>query len=112
MLPILLFQLTILCEKIVAAQHYADVGKQLLFTKNRNRVRRAVLGLSQDGACNDLLENLSVNGLTGDLSNAATFKPPLFSLVNTFTRNCRCSLVMTVMQLHCHGPGRLQLLIV
>jgi hypothetical protein len=31
-----------------------------------------------------LFENLSVNSLKGDLSNATTFKPPLFSLVNTF----------------------------
>jgi hypothetical protein len=31
-----------------------------------------------------LFENLSVNNLKGDLSNATTFKPPLFSLVNTF----------------------------
>ncbi len=50
-----LFQLTAWCEKCVAARHYADIGKQLLFTNNRNRVRGAVLGLSQDGACTDLL---------------------------------------------------------
>jgi hypothetical protein len=31
-----------------------------------------------------LVENLSVNSLKGDLSNATTFNPPLFSLVNTF----------------------------
>jgi hypothetical protein len=35
-------------------------------------------------ACTDLFENLSVNNLKGGLSNATTFKPPLFSLVNTF----------------------------
>jgi hypothetical protein len=29
-------------------------------------------------------ENLSENSLKGDLSNANTFNPPLFSLVNTF----------------------------
>jgi hypothetical protein len=34
-----------------------------------------------------LLENLSVNSLKGDLSNATTVSPPLFSLVNTF--KCR-----------------------
>ena len=44
----------------------------------------AVLGLSQDGACTDLFQNLSVNSLKGDLSNATTFKLPLFSLDNTF----------------------------
>jgi hypothetical protein len=31
-----------------------------------------------------LFENLSVNSLKGDLSNATTFKPHLFSLVNAF----------------------------
>jgi hypothetical protein len=40
---------------------YADIGIQLLFANNRNRVRGAVLGLSQDGACTDLFENLTVN---------------------------------------------------
>ncbi len=55
-----------------------------MFANNRNRVRGAVLGLSQDGASIDLFENLSVNSLKGDLSNDTTFKPPLFSLVNTF----------------------------
>ncbi len=42
------------------------------------------LGLSEDGACTDLFENLSVNSLKRDLSNATTFNPPLFSLVNNF----------------------------
>ncbi len=31
-----------------------------------------------------MFENFSVNSLKGDLSNAITFNPPLFSLVNTF----------------------------
>jgi len=31
-----------------------------------------------------LFENLSENSLKGDLSNAATVNPPLFSFVNTF----------------------------
>jgi hypothetical protein len=43
-----------------------------------------VLGLSQDGACTNLFENLSENSLKGDLSNDTTFNPPLFSLFNTF----------------------------
>ena len=53
--------------------------------ENNNRLqivetgfRGAVLGLSQDGACTDLFENLSVNSLKEDLSNATTFKPSLF----------------------------------
>ncbi len=43
-----------------------------MFANNRNRVRCAVLGPSQDGASADLFENLSVNNLKGDLSNATT----------------------------------------
>jgi hypothetical protein len=43
-----------------------------------------VLGLLQDGACVHMVENHSVNSLKEDLSNAATFNPSLFSLVNTF----------------------------
>jgi hypothetical protein len=50
----------------------------------RNRVREVVLGLSQDGACTDMFKNLSEKRLKGDLSNDTTFKPPLFSLFNTF----------------------------
>jgi hypothetical protein len=46
-----------------------------------------VLGLSEDGACTDLSENLSVNSLKGGLSNATTSNPPFFSLVNTFNDN-------------------------
>ncbi len=53
---------------------------KLLFADNTNRVRGAVLGLSQVGACTDLFENLSVNSLKGDLSNTTSFKPPIFSL--------------------------------
>ncbi len=65
-------------------RRYTAIWKQLLFANDRKRVRGAVLGHSQDGACTDLFENLSVNSLKGDFSNATTFKPPLFSLVNTF----------------------------
>jgi len=35
--------------------------------------------------CTDLFENFSVNSLKQDLSNDASFNPPLFSLVNTFS---------------------------
>jgi hypothetical protein len=38
----------------------------------------------QDGACTDFFENLSESILQGDLSNATTSNPPLFSLVDTF----------------------------
>ncbi len=60
------------------------IGKQYLISKNRNSIRWVVLGLSQDGVCTDLDKNLSEISLKGDLSNANTFNPPLFSLVNTF----------------------------
>ncbi len=53
---------------------YIAIWKQLLIW-NDNRVRWALPGLSQDGAWSDLFENLSVNGLKGDLSNATV--PPL-----------------------------------
>ncbi len=53
-------------------------------------VRCVLLGLSQDGVCTDLVENLSENSLKGDLSNANTFNPPLVSLVNTFKNGERC----------------------
>jgi hypothetical protein len=55
-----------------------------LFANDTNRVRGAVLCLSQDGACTNLFENFSENNLKGDLSNDTTNNPPLFSLVNTF----------------------------
>jgi hypothetical protein len=81
-----LFQLGVWCEKCVAAQHYAVICKQLLISNDRNRVRWVVLGLSDDGACTDLSENLCVNSLKRDLSNATTeaSNTPFFSMVNTF----------------------------
>ncbi len=78
-----MFQLSVWCEKCVAARHYSVIGKKLLFANNRNRVRWVVLCLSQDGACTDLFENCSENSsLKGDLSNNTTLNPPLFSLKN------------------------------
>ncbi len=62
----------------------SDVGNQLLFANNRNRVRWTILCLSQDGACIDLFENHSENSLKPDLSNDTIVSPPLFSLVNAF----------------------------
>ncbi len=86
---ILLLQISVWCEKLVAARHDADIGIQLLFANITNRVRWTVLGLSQDGACTDLFENLSENSLKGDLSNDTNFNPPLFSLGNTFnSKHC------------------------
>ncbi len=67
-----------------AARHYAVIWKQLLIANDRNSLCLVVLGLSQDGACKDLFENLNENILKGDLSNATTVNSPLFSLFNTF----------------------------
>ncbi len=72
------------CEKGDAARHCTVIGKQLLITNDWNSLRWAVLGLSGDGACTDLFENLCVNSFKGDLLNACNFNPPLFSTVNTF----------------------------
>ncbi len=71
------------------SHHWCDttvIGKQLFISNDKNRVRWVVLGLLQDGACTDLVENLSVNSLKGDLWNATPFNPPLFSLHNIFNR--------------------------
>ncbi len=81
-----LLQISVWCGKFVEAGHDADIGIQLLCANNRNRVRWAVLGLSRDGACTDLFENLCENSLKGDLSNDTKFNPPLFSLVNTLKK--------------------------
>jgi hypothetical protein len=69
--------------KSVAARHCAIIGKQLLISNYRNRVRWAVLGLSQDRVCIDSFENFSVKSLKRLQSNDTKFNPPLFSLVNT-----------------------------
>jgi hypothetical protein len=55
-----------------------------LLADSRNRVRRVVLGLSQEGACTNLCEIFREISLKRDLSNDTTVNPPLFSLVNTF----------------------------
>ncbi len=65
-------------------RRYTAIWKQLLLANDTNRVRGAVLGLLQDGACTDFFENFRENSLKGDLSNDITLNPPLFSLVNTF----------------------------
>jgi hypothetical protein len=68
----------------ISLRHYTVIGKQLLLSNDRNRVRGVVLGLSQDGASTNLFENFRENSLKQDLSNDTTANPPLFSLVNTF----------------------------
>ncbi len=69
---------------LISLLHFTVIGNQLFISNDRNRVRWVVLGLLQDGACTDLVENLGVNSLKGDLSNTTTFNTPLFSLANTF----------------------------
>jgi hypothetical protein len=58
--------------------------KKIIVSNDRSRVRRAVLGLSLDGASTNLFENFRENSLKRDLSNDTTANPSLFSLVNTF----------------------------
>ncbi len=41
---------------LLSLRHYTVIGKQLLISNDRNRVRWAVLGLLQDGACTNLFE--------------------------------------------------------
>ncbi len=81
-----MFELSVWCEKWVAARHNSVIGNQLLFANNRNRVRWMVLCLSHDGACTDSFENFREISLKRDLSNDITLSPPLFSLVNTFKK--------------------------
>ncbi len=68
-------------------RRYTAIGNQLLFANNRNRVRVAVLGLSQDRACTNLFENFRENRLKQDQSNDTTVNPPHLSLVNTFKKS-------------------------
>ncbi len=72
------------CENDVETRYYAVICKQLLNANDRNMVRCVVFCLPQDVACTDLFENLSEISLKGELSNATTFNPLLFSLVDTF----------------------------
>jgi hypothetical protein len=68
----------------ISLRHYTVIGKQLLLSNDRNKVRGAVLSLSQDGASTHLFENFRKNSLKRDLSTDTTANTPLFSLANTF----------------------------
>ena len=70
----------------IKLRRYTVIGKQLLISNDKNRVRWAVFGLLLDEDWTDLLENFSVNSLKWGLSNDTITNPPLFSLVNTFKR--------------------------
>ncbi len=54
-------KVSVLYKKYVTGRNYTDIGKQLSFANNRNRVRGVVLNLSQDGACTNLFENFREN---------------------------------------------------
>ncbi len=83
--PIAMFEFTHVGCKFPRFFHHPPMLYRYWETINAFKwVRWEVLGLLQDGAFTDLFENLSVNSLKGDLSNATTFNPPLFSMVNTF----------------------------
>jgi hypothetical protein len=68
----------------ISLRHYTVIRKQLLLSNDRNRVRGAVLSLSQDGASTHLFEYFRENSLKRGLSNDTTANTPLFSLSNTF----------------------------
>ncbi len=68
----------------ISIRQYTIIGKQLLFSNDRNRAGGAVLGLSQDGARTNLFENFRENSFKRDLSNDTIASPPL--LVNTFNK--------------------------
>ncbi len=91
-----LFQLSVLCEKFVAARHYAVIWTQLLIPNDRNRVRWVVLGLSQDGTCTALFENFRENSLKGDQSLIPNsthlfshWSIPLRAILTLESKNCK-----------------------
>jgi hypothetical protein len=59
---------TSLPDFFIQLQRNTTIWKQFLISNDRNNVCWEVLGLSQDGACIDLVENLSENSLKVDLS--------------------------------------------
>ncbi len=76
--PILIvsmFQLSVWCEKCDAARHRAIIGKQLLISNDKNRIRWAILGQSQDGVSTDVFENFSMKSLKRDQSNDTKLNP-------------------------------------
>ena len=50
----------------ISLRHYTVIGKQLLLSNDRNRVRGAVLSLSQDGASTHLFESFREHSLKQD----------------------------------------------
>jgi hypothetical protein len=69
----------------ISLRHNTVIGKQLLHSNNRNKVRGAVFSLSQDGASTNLFENFRENSLKErDLPNDTTANTPLFSSASTF----------------------------
>jgi hypothetical protein len=83
-------------------RHYALLGYNYCSHITETGFAQVVLGLSQDKVCTGLFENFSVNSLKQDLSNDATFNPPLFSLVSTF--NINVGIVVVVFRFY---PGQL-----
>ncbi len=60
-----LFQISVWCEECIADRHFTVIGKQLLISNDRNRVRCAVLGLSLDRACTDSFKKFQCEELKG-----------------------------------------------
>jgi hypothetical protein len=61
---------------LISLRHNTVIGKQLFISDDRNRVRLVVLGRLQDGACTDLVENLSL--IEGRLIECFHFQPTSF----------------------------------
>ncbi len=67
--PIAMFEFTTwhasFTDFFIKLLRYTAIWKQLFFANDRNRVRGAVLGLSQNGACTEMFENLRGEQLKG-----------------------------------------------
>ena len=82
------FPITVKCRAASPFSHHTlNWNNGFVLSNVRNRLRWAVLGLSQDGFSTDSFENFSVKSLKRDQSNDIKFYPPFFSLVNTFKSN-------------------------
>jgi hypothetical protein len=62
----------------------SDPGFGMEKSRIRDKHPGSVCCTEANVVCTDLFENFSVNSLMHDLSNDASFNPPLVSLLNTF----------------------------